>query len=357
MTDSYFFLDDYSEGAHPSILEALVANNSQQEHAYGCDTFSQEAIHLLKERMEAPHAAIHFVTGGTQANILGLSSILRPHESIIATTQAHIHDQEAGAIEATGHKINLIPPAETPQGKATPETVQKILEHHQSHYMVHPKVLYISQATELGTIYCKAELEALASFCRKNHLYLYLDGARLGVALTSSKADFTLTDIARCCDIFYLGGTKNGAFLGEAMVILHPELQSYFRTYLRQRGALLAKSRLIGIGFQQLFKGDLFTRNATHANKMAAQLAAGVAKQGFHPLFPLETNQLFLQLPEKIAAALHPKFRFYYWDSLSAPEGYRTVRLVTSWATKELAIEAFLEEFSQLTRENFHSGD
>ncbi len=344
MTYSTLFFDDYSEGAHPRILEALSRTNFQQDRGYGRDFFTQEATRLIREKINQPQAAIHFVATGTQANLISIASILRPYESVIATHEGHIAVHETGAIEATGHKVNLVPSV---AGKMTPESIEIILAEHIDEHMVRPRLLYISQATEVGTIYTKKELQDLYEFAQRHGLYLFIDGARLGTALTSPQSDLTLEEIAMYADFFYIGGTKNGALLGEALVVLNPQLQDHLRYHIKQRGALMAKTRVITTGFMELFQDDLYFQNARHANAMAQKLALGIEAVGYELAQPFATNQIFPILPNRVIEELEKKYGFYRWLADSAP-GHSTIRLVTSWATREEALEAFLHDLVAL---------
>ncbi|MCW5875158.1 MAG: aminotransferase class I/II-fold pyridoxal phosphate-dependent enzyme [Anaerolineales bacterium] len=335
----YQFFNDYSEGAHPRILERLAASNLQQMTGYGEDALSLQAQALIQEAVGNSKAAVHFVSGGTHANLLCLASMLRPYESVIAATSGHIHVHEAGAVEATGHKIEAVPSRD---GKLRPELLHGLLALHQDEHMTKPKVVFISHASEVGTIYAKAELEALYGFCQQHGLYLYLDGARIGSALTANASDLSLADIAALTDMFYIGGTKNGALLGEAIVINNPALQPEFRRHIKQRGALLAKGRVIGAQFLELFADELYFELAQHANRMAEQLADGLQTLGFDFLTPPQSNQIFPILPDTAIEQLQQEYGFYVW--VAAGEGMSAIRLVTSWATEEQAVQAFLED-------------
>ena len=339
----YSFFDDYSEGAHPQILEALNRTNLYQDIGYGNDSFCQEAILILKEKIGNPDADIHFTSGGTQANLIALAAMLRPYESVIAPISGHIAIHEAGAIEATGHKINTI---QTTNGKLSPDDIQSVVDTHTDEHMVKPRAVFISQATEVATIYKKDELIAISEVCRKNNLYLYLDGARLGSALTSSEADVTLTELSKLVDMFYIGGTKNGALLGEAIIINNPKLKENFRYYLKQKGALLAKGRVLGIQFVELFKGDLYFDLAKHENTMANKLSQGIKKQGYKFLSESSTNQIFPIFPNAIIEKLKSSYGFYVWSKIDNDNS--AIRLVTSWATKESAVDEFLAELSKV---------
>jgi threonine aldolase len=339
MVYKYSFFNDYSEGAHPTILDLLAKTNLAQETGYGEDAFSVQAADLLKQAIGNPAAAAHFVSGGTQANLIVLAALLKPYESVVAARTAHIAVHEAGAIEATGHKIHTV---ETADGKLTPALIQAVVDQHTDEHMVKPRAVFISNSTEVGTAYTRSELAALAQCCRDNRLYLYLDGARLGSALVSAGSDLTLPDLGRLVDVFYVGGTKNGALIGEAIIINHPALQGDFRYHLKQRGALLAKGRLLGIQFVGLFSDGLYFELARHANAMAAKLVGGLAAQGFRFLTDSTTNQIFPILPDALIAELQPSYGFYVWSRADA--GHSAIRLVTSWATPEEAVAEFIAD-------------
>lgn len=335
----YSFKNDYSEGTHETILEALNEKNCGQQEGYGQDDYCRQAATLLRAKIQNPQAEIHFLSGGTQTNLTALSSMLRPYESIIAAESSHIATHETGAIEACGHKINTL---KTCDGKLQVRDIQKVLETHGDEHMVKPKVVFVSNSTEVGSIYLEKELQELFEFCKHNALYLYLDGARLGSALTSAQNDLDLPRLAELTDMFYIGGTKNGALLGEALVILHPKLKTNFRFYMKQKGALLAKGSILGIQFLQLFKDNLFFRLAEHANLMARKLAQGIERQNFSFLLPPLSNQIFPILPNQLIKKLKPKYGFYVWEKIDTQNS--AIRLVTSWATKEEAVQQFIDD-------------
>lgn len=339
----YSFLDDYSEGAHPDILNALVESNLMQQAPYGADAFSAEAATRIQARLGANFRGdIHFVASGTMANIIAISSCLRPHEAVIAVNSGHIVVREAGAIEATGHKLITVPAVD---GKLTPAHIEGALAAN-AHFphMAKPRLLYISNATETGTLYTLDELRAISALARQRGLIFFLDGARLGAALASHKNDATLADIAALVDIFWIGGTKVGALLGEAIVVCNPKLAEDFAFHVKQRGGMLAKGRLLGIQFKALFgESDLYTSIARHANAMAARLASGIVSKGYALSAEVETNQIFPILPDAIIATLQAHFAFYVWSKAS--EGHSVIRLVTSWATDERQVDAFLSRF------------
>lgn len=344
MQYKYSFFDDYSEGAHPQILQALVTHNNQQALGYGIDEFTIQATKLIRQKIENEHVDVYFVSTGTQANLVGISWLLKSYESIIAANTGHICVYEVGAIEATGHKVHEAP---AEGGKLKPETIQKTVDTHNMDQMVFPKAVYITQSTEVGSVYSKAELVAISQVCRKNNLYLYLDGARLAHALASETADFTLKDIADLADIFYIGGTKNGGLMGEAMVIVNPELKKNFRFHLRQKGALLSKARAVSIQFTEFFNDDLYLKNAQHANQMAQKLKQGIQQLGYSFLAESPTNQLFPILPNEMIEKLEKSYGFYRWTNVD--EEKTVIRLVTSWATPSEMIDMFLGDLRNIS--------
>ena len=337
------FKNDYTETAHPRILQALIDTNMEQDEGYGLDRHSKAAAESIRNRLgeDAQKADIHFLCGGTQANLTAISAFLRPHEAVIAAETAHIFVHEAGAIEATGHKILTVP---TPDGKLRSEEIQKVLDFHPNdEHMVKPRLVKISNSTEIGTIYEKRELEDLCRFCREHKLLLYTDGARMGSALTAEGNDVTLADMCRMTDAFYIGGTKNGALLGEALVISNDALKEDFRYHIKQKGGLLAKGRVLGVQFEELFRDDLFFELAKHANAMAQLIVAKLKKSGYDFLTDSPSNQIFPILPDELIEKLQKNWAFYVWKKID--EKCSAIRLVTSWATKEETIREFLEEF------------
>lgn len=334
----YSFNNDYSEGAHPKILEAMINANLTQNAGYGLDSHCIKAAELIKKEIRREDADVHFITGGTQTNLITIGAALRPWQAVIATDKGHINVHETGAVEATGHKVLAMP---SPDGKLTPALILRALDSHPDEHMVQPKMAYISNSTEIGTQYTKAELEALHRTCRQNNLYLFLDGARLGSALTSSANDLTLEDIARLTDIFYIGGTKNGALFGEALIVCHPDLKPDFRFMIKQRGAMLAKGWLLGIQFEELFQNDLFFEMASRANEMATVLRKGIKDCGYPFCSDSATNQLFPILPDAVITKLEEDFSFNIQEKTD--DSHTAIRLVTSWATKEEACIKFLE--------------
>ena len=339
----FSFKNDYSEGCHPKILDALVKANFDQQEGYGDDEYSLQARSLIRQHIGNLDADIHFVSGGTQANLIVAAAILRPHESIISAETGHVHVHEAGAIEATGHKINLI---RSSDGKIRPDQIQAVLDEHITiPHMVKPKLVYISNSTEIGTVYRKKELEDLSSYCKSRSLYLFLDGARLGSALSAEGNDLTLADVCALTDVFYIGGTKNGALLGEAIVIRHDGMKEDFGYHLKQRGALLSKGRLLGIQFLELFRDDLYFALAKHANAMAMKIALGVARSGYDSLTDSITNQIFPILPNTLIETLEQHYGFYVWQKIDTTTS--AIRLVTSWATPEEMVDRFIDDLNR----------
>ncbi|WML37570.1 low specificity L-threonine aldolase [Clostridium sp. OS1-26] len=338
----YSFKNDYSEGAHPRIINALVESNMEQTPGYGEDSYTEKAIELLKQKIKRDDIDVHLFVGGTQTNLTAISAFLRPHEAAIAANTGHILVHETGAIEATGHKVISI---EVSDGKLRPEDIKPALDAHTDEHMVKPKLVYISNSTEIGSIYKKSELEELSKFCKENKLFLYVDGARLGSALCSEENDMELSDLARLTDAFYIGGTKNGALMGEAMVICNDSLKEDFRFHIKQKGALLAKGRLLGIQFLELFKDDLYFDLARHANKMADLLKNEISRSGYKFLIKSPSNQIFPILPNRLIEKLLEKYSFFIWEKVDQYNS--AIRLVTSWATKEESVLAFVEDLKK----------
>lgn len=328
--DSYSFLDDYSEGAHPRLLEALLRTNTTQQTGYGTDEYSEEARQLIFSQLQATDedVSIHFVPSGTAANLISIASCLRPYEAVLAVQTGHIIDKEAGAIEATGHKIIPVPGV---RGKMTPENLENVLDQNTFFpHMAKPRLVYISNATELGTTYSKQELQSLSDVCQRRDLLLLMDGARLGVALTADNNDVTLRDLVECADIFWIGGTKMGALLGEAIVV-RKALAEGFEFHMKQRGALLGKSRVMGVQFSELFRDGLFFELARHANAMARTIAAQFVESGWELAAGTETNQVFVVARNEDLARLEKRIRFYAWERR---RDTTVIRVVTSWATQ-----------------------
>jgi len=335
----YSFMNDYSEGAHPKVLELLIESNLEQNAGYGEDTHTIKAKEYIKKHLtkgqDRPVSSqnlsevdIHFIPGGTQTNLLVISSFLRPFEAVIAADTGHINVHETGAIEATGHKVITVP---NEKGKVTPEAIKSAVDYHTDEHMVRPGMVYISDSTELGTVYTKEELYKIRQICNREELLLFLDGARLASALTSQANDLELSDIAELTDVFYIGGTKNGALLGEALVIVKEELKRDFRFLIKQRGALMAKGFVAGIQFEALFQDNLYFELGYHANAMAEKIREILLSLGVEFLTPPVSNQLFPILPDSFLEKLEQEFVFSVQKRID--KDHSAIRLVTSWAT------------------------
>lgn len=337
----YSFRNDYSEGAHPQVLQALTDTNAVQTVGYGMDPYCQAAADTIRRLCAAPDADVHFLVGGTQVNLVTIDAFLQSYEAVIAAQTGHVSTHETGAIEATGHKVCTV---ESPDGKLTPALVESVLaQHNGTEHMVLPRLVYISDTTEIGTIYTKAELTALRRCCDAHGLVLYLDGARLGSALTAPGNDLTLPDLAALTDAFTIGGTKNGALFGEALVLTRP--LPHYRWHMKQRGAVLAKGRLLGIQFQALLEDGLYFDLARHANQLALRLRDGIAALGYP--FPVDSpsNQQFPVLPNAAVQKLQELGYEFEIDHVVDAD-HTCIRLVTSWATPESAMESFLRDLA-----------
>lgn len=337
----YSFRNDYSEGGHPQVLQALTDTNAVQTVGYGMDPYCQAAADTIRRLCAAPDADVHFLVGGTQVNLVTIDAFLQSYEAVIAAQTGHVSTHETGAIEATGHKVCTV---ESPDGKLTPALVESVLaQHNGTEHMVLPRLVYISDTTEIGTIYTKAELTALRRCCDAHGLVLYLDGARLGSALTAPGNDLTLPDLAALTDAFTIGGTKNGALFGEALVLTRP--LPHYRWHMKQRGAVLAKGRLLGIQFQALLEDGLYFDLARHANQLALRLRDGIAALGYP--FPVDSpsNQQFPVLPNAAVQKLQELGYEFEIDHVVDAD-HTCIRLVTSWATPESAMESFLRDLA-----------
>ncbi|MDO4880984.1 MAG: aminotransferase class V-fold PLP-dependent enzyme [Capnocytophaga sp.] len=338
------FKNDYSEGAHPAILEALLQTNLVQQAGYGLDTYSEQAKQLIRERINAPKAEVFFISGGTQANMLVLGYVLRPYESIIACETAHITDNEAGAIEAVGHKIHLAPSV---NGKLTVEAVRNYATRYTNFpHQVQPRLVYITQSTEVGSIYSLKELKALYACCQELGLLLYMDGARLAQGLNNEQNDIQWEDLARYTDIFYIGATKNGGLLGEAIVFCRPKLAENFSCYIKQKGALLSKGRLLGLQFLTLFQNNLYNELGWHANAQMKRIKEAFLEKNIPFLSDTCTNQLFPILTNAQITFLAKDFDFYQWQKID--ETHTAIRLITSWATTNEQIETLLSAIKKI---------
>lgn len=336
----YNFKNDYSEGGHPNILNKLIETNLTQQLGYGDDEYSVQAKELLRGKIDNPNADIYFVSGGTQTNLLVISTLLQVHEAVISAKTGHIFAHETGAIEATGHRVITI---ETNDGKIYPKDIESTLQEYTLRpHVVKPRMVYISNSTEIGTIYTKSELTDLSLFCKQHNLLLFVDGARLGHALTAQNNDLKLSDISKLTDVFYIGGTKNGALLGEAIVFNNPDIAPDFDYALKQKGALLAKGRVLGIQFLELFRDNLYFDLAAHANKMAMKITNAIKQKGYSFLTDSTTNQIFPILPKDVIKRLESKYLFYEWAVIDSNNS--AVRIITSWATNESVVNEFISD-------------
>ena len=336
----YSFKNDYSEGAHEKIMTAMLAANRQQSQGYGEDDHCQNAARYIRKKIGRTDVDVHFLLGGTQVNLTVLAAFLRPYEAAIAVETGHICVHETGAIEATGHKVISVPGV---KGKLTPQGVEQVIAQHMDEHMVKPRLVYISNSTELGTLYTRDELQALRTACDRYGLYFYMDGARLASALTSKENDLTMEDLPRYLDAFYTGGTKCGALFGEALVICKPELKPDFRYMIKQRGAMAAKGWLLGIQFEELFRDDLYFALGEHANDMAALIRSALSEAGIRFFSPTaSTNQIFPILSTACIEQLLAKYAFGVWEAYD--QEHTIVRFVTSWATEEEAVHDLIRE-------------
>jgi threonine aldolase len=337
----FHFDSDYMEGAHPRILERLAEINFEKIGGYGTDEYCASAVRRIREACGAPEADVRFLVGGTQTNATIIRSVLRPYEGVVAADTGHIAVHESGAIEATGHKVLTI---ENVDGKLSAERLEAYLARERGDenrdHAVWSGMVYISQPTELGTIYSRAELEALSEVCRRWQLPLFADGARLGYALAAPTADFTLEDMARLCDIFYIGGTKVGALMGEAVVIPQGERIAHFTTLIKQQGALLAKGWLLGVQFDTLFTDNLYLNIARNAVRQAERLSRALVAKGYELASPTLSNQIFLRLTSKQLKQLSAITTFSTWEQHA---DCTIVRLATSWATTDRQIDELIE--------------
>ena len=334
----YYLKNDYSQGCHPKLLEALTQTNLEATSGYGIDPYCDQAAARIRETFACPQADVHFLVGGTPANLILIDHALRSYEAALTVSTGHIAVHEASSVEATGHEVLTYPAQD---GKVTPAIIEQALIDNPDEHTATPGLVYISDATEIGTIYTKAELEALHACCQAHGLYLYLDGARLGTALTSPENDLRPQDLPRLTDAFYIGGTKNGAMFGEAMVLVNDQLKRHFRSSMKQHGGILAKGRLLGVLFSALFEDGLWFQLATHANQQAKTLQDGLIAKGVPLMVHSPTNQLFPIFSNRQIQQLSEHFAFEIWGPWD--ETHSVIRLVTSWATTPETVSAFLQ--------------
>lgn len=334
---------DYSEGAHERILRKLMETNLEQTPGYGEDHYCEEAASIIRGLCKREDADVHFLVGGTQANMTVIASALRPHQGVVGAVSAHITVHETGSIEATGHKVLALA---SEDGKISAGQVETLyLEHihdESFEHMVQPKMVYISNPTELGTIYTRAELEALYGVCRKYGLYLFVDGARLAYGLIAEGNDVDLPVLAANCDVFYIGGTKVGALFGEAVVILNQELKSDFRYHIKQRGGMLAKGRLLGIQFSELLRDGLYMELGRHADRLADRIRKACTDKGYPFLVYNTTNQVFPIMPDKVLKQWEGRFSYTHQGRVD--DSHTAIRLCTSWITSEEHVDILVQD-------------
>ncbi len=336
------FESDYIAGAHPRILERLMETNLEPLSGYGSDRYCESAREKIRAACGCAEAQVTFLSGGTQTNALVISAMLQHYQGVVAAETGHINAHEAGAIENTGHKVLTVPHA---QGKIAPDTLNGFLERFYADdnhdHMVFPGMVYISHPTEYGTLYTLEDLEALSSICKRYHIPLFLDGARLGYGLMSLHTDVTLQDIARLCDVFYIGGTKVGALCGEAVVFPRGNAPAHLLTTVKLHGALLAKGRLLGVQFDTLFTDGLYFEISRHAIEMAEQLKAVLREKGCHFYLESPTNQQFVVLEDRRLEELKQQVALSFWEKPDAD--HTVVRLATSWSTTPEDIQKLRE--------------
>lgn len=332
------FASDYLEGAHPDVMNRLVTTNLLKSPGYGSDSFSAAASQKILEACSCPNGAVYFLSGGTQTNVTVIDALLPQYEGAMAAESGHISVHEAGAIEVSGHKVLTLP---SHAGKVDPAEVEAYidsLQHDENHdHMVMPGLLYISQPTEFGTLYTKAELTALSKICHDRGVKLYVDGARLAYALAAETNDVTLVDLGACCDAFYIGGTKCGALFGEAVVLPQKDLIPHFFTIIKQHGALFAKGRILGVQFDELFTNDLYYRLGKPAIVAARRIQDTLEEKGYTLLFRSPTNQVFVIMDNDVMKVLQEKVEFSYWEAYDVT--HTVVRFATSWATTVADVE------------------
>lgn len=338
---------DYAEGAYLPILERMVATNNEQEAGYGMDSHCEKAREIIKKECKREDIDIHFLVGGTQTNTTVISSVLRPHQGVLSAQTGHISTMETGAIESINHKVLTLPDTE---GKIFATQVEKVMSEHLNDpgniHKVQPGMVYISQPTELGTLYSKKELADLSEVCHKYGIPLFADGARLGYAIEAAGNDVTLEDMAKYCDIFYIGATKGGGLCGEAVVITKDAYKKDFRYIMKQRGALMAKGRVLGIQFEVLLEDGAYFTLAKEANRLAVMIAEAFEKKGYQRLYDTRGNLQFFTLPNTVIEKLSEKFIFTTWEKLE--NDCSVVRFSTSWASTTKQVECLIKEIESL---------
>lgn len=339
------FVNDYCEAAHPSILNRLSETALEKNPGYGTDAICASAAEKIRKACECPDADVYYLVGGTQTNLMVIDCMLQPYEGVVAAASGHVAVHEAGAIEFTGHKVLTLPEhlGKIDAGELDALVAGFYADGNYEH-MVFPGMVYISHPTEYGTLYSRAELEALREVCDRYRLPLYMDGARLSYALASTEAgdcDLTLADIARLTDVFYIGGTKCGALFGEALVFTKNNMPAHFCTRVKQHGAMLAKGWLLGLQFDTLFNNDMYVRIGSNAIRTAKKLKKALAEKGYRFLIESPTNQTIVIVDNKKKAELAEKVNFSFWENVD--ENHTAIRFCTSWGTKDADVDRLIE--------------
>ena len=342
----YQFQCDYSEGAHKRIMDRLIETNFEQTVGYGEDSYCAEARNTIKAVLGREDADVHFLVGGTQANATVISSVLRPHQGVLCAGTGHINVHETGAIEHSGHKVMAIPSV---NGLLSAESIREAMEKHLAEdgpeHTVQPGMVYISFSSEVGTVYSLEQLTSISNTCKEYGLPLFIDGARMGYGLASEGCDVTISDIAALADIFYIGGTKQGALFGEAVVIVNESLKKDFRYFIKQNGGMLAKGRLLGIQFQTLFEDGLYFELSSHAVSLALRIRDAFAAKGYGFLVQSPSNQQFPILPNDVLERLAKDFKFSIWKKVD--QTHTAVRFCTSWATSQEAVMELIKSINE----------
>lgn len=343
------FHNDYNVMCHPAIMERMMQCATTQNSGYGMDSYCESAAKKIRKLCKNDTLAVHFLVGGTQTNLTVIASALRPFQGVISAVSGHINVHETGAIEATGHKVIGIP---SDDGKISAEQIKALVkeqaESDDAEHIVQPKMVYISDSTELGTIYKLSELEEISAVCRELGLFLFMDGARLGYALTAADNDISLADLARLCDVFYIGGTKVGAMFGEAVVISNPVIADDFRYMIKQRGGMLAKGWMLGLQFDVLLENDLYFEISRHANRLAEKLRKTLIGCGYELVTQTTTNQIFVVMPKSVLESLAAHFSYSAMEWVDP--NHRVVRFCTSWATTQESVDALCQMIKDLSR-------
>lgn len=337
------FDSDYIEGAHPKILKRIVETNYEQHVGYSKDEYTESAKEKIKKALKNDNVDIHILVSGTQTNMTVISSILRSYQAVICADTGHINVHETGAIESFGNKVLTVP---NDEGRITARQIEELVklynEDDAPEHMVMPKLVFLALPTECGTNYTKKQLKEIYETCKKNNLYLYIDGARLGYGLTAKDTDLKIEDIPNLCDVFYIGGTKCGALFGEAVVIVNDELKKNFRYYIKQRGAMFAKGRLLGLQFDTLFEKELYFKICKQAVELALKIKEAAINKGYKLLYNSFTNQQFIIFPNDKLKELEKEFTFFKWKKID--KNNTAVRICTSWATTEENVDKLIEK-------------